>query len=64
MSDRQNLRIALLEDNHEQAARVSGWIESKGYYCGVFNTAEEFQRAFRNSGSDCWSLRATAIAGA
>lgn len=60
MSDRQNLRIALLEDNDEQAARVSGWIENKGYHCGVFNTAEEFQRAFRKSSYDVvvldWTL--------
>lgn len=52
MSERQTLRIALLEDNQEQAARVSGWIESRGYHCGVFNTAEEFQRAFRKTSYD------------
>lgn len=52
MSDKQNLRIALLEDNHEQAARVSGWIESSGYHCGVFHTAEDFQRGFRKTSYD------------
>jgi len=60
MSERQKLRIALLEDNEEQAARVSGWIESKDYHCGVFNTAEDFQRAFRKSSYDVvvldWTL--------
>jgi len=61
MSDRQKLRIALLEDNTEQADRVSGWIENKGYHCGVFNTAEDFQRAFRKSSYDVvvldWTLQ-------
>ncbi|MFK8080327.1 MAG: response regulator transcription factor [Granulosicoccus sp.] len=52
MSDKQNLRIALLEDNHEQAARVSRWIESSGYHCGVFHTAEDFQRGFRKNSYD------------
>lgn len=52
MSDRQNLRIALLEDNEEQAARVSGWIEDRGYHCGVFHSAEEFQRALRKTSYD------------
>jgi len=52
MSEKPTLRIALLEDNHEQAARVSRWIEATGYYCGVFYTAEEFQRGFRKSSFD------------
>lgn len=52
MSDRQSLRIALLEDNHEQAARVSGWIQSSGYHCDVFHTADDFQRGFRKSSYD------------
>ncbi|MFK7890383.1 MAG: response regulator transcription factor [Granulosicoccus sp.] len=52
MSNRQNLRIALLEDNEEQAARVSGWIEERGYHCAVYHGAEEFQRALRKSTYD------------
>jgi len=60
MSERQNLRIALLEDSEEQAARVRRWIEGKGYHCGAFATAEEFQRAFRRSSYDVvvldWTL--------
>ncbi len=52
MSERQKLRIALLEDNQEQSARVSGWIEEKDYHCGVFSTADDFQRAFRKSSYD------------
>ncbi len=52
MSDRQKLRIALLEDNPDQASRVANWIEGKEYHCGVFSTAEEFQRAFRKSSYD------------
>ena len=52
MSDKQTLRIALLEDNHEQAARVSRWIESSGYHCGVFHTADDFQRGFRKTSYD------------
>ncbi len=61
MSERLKLRVGLLEDNTEQAARVSSWIESKGYHCGVFNSAEEFRRAFRKSSYDVvvldWTLR-------
>lgn len=61
MADFQTLRIALLEDDPDQAERVSGWIEDKGYQCGVFNTAEEFQRAFRKTSYDVvildWTLR-------
>ncbi len=52
MSENQNLRIALLEDNEEQAAKVSRWIENKGYHCGVFHTAEDFQRGFRKNSYD------------
>lgn len=60
MSERKNLRIALLEDNQEQAARVGGWIEASGYHCGVYRTAEDFQRAFRKATYDVvvldWNL--------
>lgn len=52
MSERQKLRIALLEDNPDQASRVANWIEGKEYHCGVFSTAEDFQRAFRKSSYD------------
>ena len=52
MSDRPKLRIALLEDNPDQASRVANWIEGKEYHCGVFSTAEDFQRAFRKSSYD------------
>jgi len=44
MSEKQSLRIALLEDNEEQAERVRRWVESNGYHCGVFHSAEDFQR--------------------
>ena len=61
MSDRQNLRVALLEDDSEQAVRVSGWIVNKGYHCDVFEGAEAFQRAFRKSSYDVvlldWTLQ-------
>ena len=52
MNDQQSLRIALLEDSHEQATRVSGWIEASGYHCSVFHTADDFQRGFRKSSYD------------
>ncbi len=52
MADFQTLRIALLEDEPEQADRVSGWIDGRGYQCGVFHSAEEFQRAFRKTSFD------------
>jgi len=52
MSERPALRIALLEDDPEQSAKVSGWIEDRGYLCGVYSSAEEFQRAFRKSSYD------------
>jgi len=61
MSDRQALRIALLEDNIEQATKVSEWIESRGYFCGAFHAADEFQRAFRKATFDVvvldWTLQ-------
>ncbi len=61
MSERQKLRIALLEDNPDQASRVSGWIEDRDYHCGVFSTADDFQRAFRKSSYDVvvldWELQ-------
>ena len=61
VSDRQNLRVALLEDDSEQAARVSGWIVNRGYHCDVFEGAETFQRAFRKSSYDVvlldWTLQ-------
>jgi len=52
MSELQNLRIALLEDDAEQAARVGGWIEERGYHCGAFSSADAFQRAFKKSSFD------------
>ncbi|MBX2838044.1 MAG: response regulator transcription factor [Gammaproteobacteria bacterium] len=61
MTDRQLLRIALLEDDDEQAARVSNWIDTKGYHCSVYSNAEDFQRAFRKSSYDVvvldWTLQ-------
>ena len=60
MAEFQTLRIALLEDDAEQAARVSSWINDKGYQCSVFDTADEFQRAFRKTSFDVvvldWTL--------
>jgi len=52
MSDRPALRIALLEDDPLQSAKVSGWIEDRGFMCAAFSAAEEFQRAFRKSSYD------------
>ena len=60
MAEFQTLRIALLEDDAEQAARVSSWIDDKGYQCSVFDAADEFQRAFRKTSFDVvvldWTL--------
>jgi len=60
MADFQSLRIALLEDEPDQAERVSGWVDGKGYQCSWFNSAEEFQRAFRKTSFDVvildWTL--------
>lgn len=60
MADFQTLRIALLEDDPDQAERVSAWIDGRGYHCGVFNSAEDFQRAFRKTSFDVvvldWTL--------
>lgn len=52
MTERQNLRIALLEDNLDQAARVRGWIEETGYHCGVYHDADDFQKEFRKNSYD------------
>ena len=60
MAEFQTLRIALLEDEEEQAARVSSWIVDKGFQCSVFDAADEFQRAFRKTSFDVvvldWTL--------
>lgn len=60
MTDKQRLRIALLEDSLEQAKRVSEWIEGHGYPCDVFDSAEGFQRAFKKTSYDVvvldWTL--------
>jgi len=52
MSELQNLRIALLEDDADQAARVGAWIDERGYHCGAFASADAFQRAFKKSSFD------------
>lgn len=49
MSGRKLLRIGLLEDEVDQANRVSGWIEECGHLCDVYHTAEALQRAFRKT---------------
>jgi len=60
MAEFRTLRIALLEDEQEQAARVSSWIVDKGFQCSVFDAADEFQRAFRKTSFDVvvldWTL--------
>ncbi len=60
MPEFQTLRIALLEDDEEQSARVSSWIIDKNYQCSVFGAADEFQRAFRKTSFDIvildWTL--------
>ena len=52
MSELQRLRIALLEDNAEQAAQVASWIEARGYHAVSYATADDFQRAFKNTSFD------------
>ena len=52
MADFQTLRIALLEDELDQAERVSGWIDGRGHQCTHFDSADEFQRAFRKTSFD------------
>ena len=60
MSELQRLRIALLEDSLEQSERVAGWINSRGYPCDAFDSAEGFQRAFKKTSYDVvvldWAL--------
>ncbi len=46
MSEHQNLCIALLEDNVQEADLLKGWIENEGHRCNVFHDAENFQLAF------------------
>ncbi len=47
MSEVQILRVALLEDDQDQAARMRSWIEGAGHHCMVFSNAESFQQEFR-----------------
>ncbi len=60
MTELHRLRIALLEDDAEQAGQVSGWIEARGYHCDVFHAAESFQRSFKKTSFDVvvldWTL--------
>lgn len=60
MTEFQTLRISLLEDDPDQAASVSAWINDRGYQCTHFDSADEFQRAFRKTSFDVvvldWAL--------
>lgn len=52
MAENQSLRVVVLEDDEDQAARMSSWISSAGHNCVVYSNAESFQRDFRKSAVD------------
>ncbi len=49
MVESQKLRIALLEDDEDQASRMQSWINDAGHSCQVFSNIESFQHDFRKS---------------
>ncbi len=54
--DSQVLRVGMLEDDVDQANRVSGWITERGHQCEVFHEPDNFQRAFRKTSYDIVTL--------
>lgn len=54
--DNQVLRVGMLEDDIDQANRVSGWIAERGHQCEVFHEPDNFQRAFRKTSYDIVTL--------
>ncbi len=58
MADAQNqvLRIALVEDDDDQAGRMQNWMESAGHDCSVFYDIESFKANFRKSTFDILAL--------
>ena len=40
------MRIAVLEDDPDQSALLSLWLQGQGHKCNTFQTASAFQRSF------------------
>jgi len=47
------MRIALLEDDQDQAQLISAWLESAGHGCSVFNDGQEFIKGLGRDSFDC-----------
>ncbi|MCB1756275.1 MAG: response regulator transcription factor [Gammaproteobacteria bacterium] len=56
MNDNHTLRVAVLEDDADQAARMHSWISGGGHSCTVFSDIESFQREFRKSYIDVLAI--------
>ncbi len=52
----QMRRVAVLEDDVDQANRASEWIRMHGHECDVFHRPVDFQRAFRKTSYDVITL--------
>lgn len=47
-----SLRVALLEDDHDQGALIKAWLEEAGYRCFHYPSAKELQRALQRDSFD------------
>ncbi|MDO6461774.1 response regulator transcription factor [Granulosicoccaceae sp. 1_MG-2023] len=56
MGDGQMLRVVVLEDESDQAERMSSWIVNAGHHCEVFATIGAFKDAFRKAPVDVIAL--------
>ncbi len=56
LANNQKLRVAVLEDDVDQANRASSWVRGHGHVCEVFQRPVDFQRAFRKSSYDVITL--------
>lgn len=46
------MRIAVLEDDPDQAALLSAWLEESGHHCSVFDNGKSFIIAYSNDSYD------------
>lgn len=50
------MRIALLEDDAEQAALIRAWLEGAGYHCATFGRGREFMRGVTREHYDLYVI--------
>lgn len=50
------MRVALLEDDHDQVRLIQNWLEEEGNSCVAFNSGKEFIRTLKNESYDALIL--------